>query len=278
MLLYVSEKMVENEPYLTEIDLKIGDGDHGTGMKLGFSHVLKDLAPYGPTSCDDVLRMTGTTLLDTMGGASGVLFGTVFISGLTKREPKQEFRLQDFAEIFSQSLKVLKQRGKAKVGDKTMVDAFEPAVAGLIDAVKKNLDLESGFSIEKFIYGGTNKVISTREDISGKGINVNLVLQHLGIPNIASGFDYQNDHAKLHGFLEKIGCPSLLEPVEGNLRVNVKIFDVSSSVMSEINHPGASTQALCSAPTSPLTALAFRSCSRKNESGVCEFVCPCFYI
>ena len=45
-----------------------------------------------------------------------------------------------------------------------------------------------------------------------------------------------------------------------------------------INYPGASTQALCSAPTSPLTALAFRSCSRKRESGVCEFVCLCFYI
>ena len=46
----------------------------------------------------------------------------------------------------------------------------------------------------------------------------------------------------------------------------------------KINYPGASTQALCSAPTSPLTALAFRSCSRKRESGVCEFVCLCFYI
>ena len=49
-------------------------------------------------------------------------------------------------------------------------------------------------------------------------------------------------------------------------------------MLDGINYPGASTQALCSAPTSPLTALAFRSCSRKRESGVCEFVCLCFYI
>ena len=55
----------------------------------------------------------------------------------------------------------------------------------------------------------------------------------------------------------------------------VKASLVENSI---INYPGASTQALCSAPTSPLTALAFRSCSRKRESGVCEFVCLCFYI
>ena len=57
-----------------------------------------------------------------------------------------------------------------------------------------------------------------------------------------------------------------------------EIFRKTVDLINGINYPGASTQALCSAPTSPLTALAFRSCSRKNESGVCEFVCLCFYI
>lgn len=313
MILYVSQKIVESEPYLTEIDLKIGDGDHGTGMKLGFSHVLKELVNYSPTSCDDVFHLTGMTLLDTMGGASGVLFGTVFISGLIKRQPKQEFTLKDFAEIFSQSLEALKKRGKAKVGDKTMVDAFEPAVHALTDAAAKNLSLTVGLAnaaesarkgmeftksvkarfgrakyfgekslglqdagatsiyiifrsmsewirkadqpknvvtvtlnpcidrtieIEKFLYGGTNKVLATREDISGKGVNVNLVLKHLGIPTLATGFDYINDHKKLVDFFKKIDCPFVLEPVEGSLRVNVKIFDTSTSVMSEFNDRG----------------------------------------
>lgn len=312
-ILYVARKIVESEPYLTEIDLKIGDGDHGTGMKLGFSQVLKALANYEPVSCDDVFRLTGMTLLDTMGGASGVLFGTVFISGLTKRQPKQEFTLKDFAEIFSQSLDALKQRGKAKVGDKTMVDAFEPAVHALIDASSKDLSFAEGFAsaaesarkgmeltktlkarfgrakyfgekaiglqdagatsiyiifrsmsewihevgkpkkvvtvtlnpcidrtieIEKFLYGGTNKVLTTREDISGKGINVNLVLKHLSVPTLATGFDYINDHTKLVDFFKQIDCPYVLESVEGSLRVNVKIFDTSTSVMSEFNDRG----------------------------------------
>ena len=86
MMLYVAEKIVENEPYLTEIDLKIGDGDHGTGMKRGFCEVAKALPGFEPVFAEDVLQFVGTTLLDTMGGASGVLFGTVFLSGLTRRE------------------------------------------------------------------------------------------------------------------------------------------------------------------------------------------------
>lgn len=144
MILYVAEKIVENEPFLTEVDLKIGDGDHGTGMKRGFLGVLKVLKDYEPSSPEDVFRVTGATLLDTMGGASGVLFGTVFISGLTKRKTRGYFDLEDFYEIFSQSLEALKKRGRAKLGDKTMVDAFEPAVEGLKESIENGKSLKEG--------------------------------------------------------------------------------------------------------------------------------------
>ena len=96
-------------------------------------------------SCEGVFRAVGTCLLDTMGGASGVLFGTVFISGIVKREERNSFQLSDFAEIFSTSLTSLKKRGKAKVGDKTMVDALEPAVLALEEGEKEGLDLIEGF-------------------------------------------------------------------------------------------------------------------------------------
>lgn len=72
MILYVAQKIVESEPYLTEIDMEIGDGDHGTGMKRGFSNVMKTLKERCPESMEEVFRVTGWTLLDTMGGASGV--------------------------------------------------------------------------------------------------------------------------------------------------------------------------------------------------------------
>lgn len=108
----------------------------------------------------------------------------------------------------------------------------------MVITVTLNPCVDRTIEVEKFQYGGTNKVLMTRNDISGKGINVNLVLQHLGIENLATGFDYQEDTKKLTGFLDRLGCRYKLEPVEGSLRVNVKIFDCATSVMSEFNEAG----------------------------------------
>jgi len=136
MFLFTAQKIVDSEPYLTEIDSVIGDGDHGTGMALGFSYVIKELPQKKCESAEDVVSSVGLILIDTMGGASGVLFGTMFISGIVDREKHETLDLCGFAEIFRKSLDALKKRGKAKVGDKTMIDAFEPAVCGLQEAAE----------------------------------------------------------------------------------------------------------------------------------------------
>lgn len=147
MMLTVAQTIVEHEPYLTEIDMKIGDGDHGTGMELGFRAVINQLPALRTDSVESVFQGLGRILLDTMGGASGVLFGTMFISGVIRREPSAEFNLTDFADSFRISLDAIKQRGKARVGDKTMVDALEPAVAALEQAAADNKDLIAGFAL-----------------------------------------------------------------------------------------------------------------------------------
>lgn len=147
MLLAVAAAIVKNEPYLTAIDMKIGDGDHGTGMELGFRAVLKELPAGDYSSVEAVFQELGTILLDTMGGASGVLFGTMFISGIIRREPSAAFRLSDFAECFRVSLDAIKQRGKARIGDKTMVDALEPAVQALEEAARQGIGLKEGFRL-----------------------------------------------------------------------------------------------------------------------------------
>lgn len=144
MFIFIANEIVKNEPLLTEIDSKIGDGDHGIGMKRGFIAVSKELADFEPKSCEDVFLKVGTTLIDTMGGASGVLFGTVFISGVSNRNENSCINLNDFAQIFENGLEALKKRGKAKVGDKTMVDALEPAVIGLKRIAQENKSLQEG--------------------------------------------------------------------------------------------------------------------------------------
>nr|WP_319489693.1 dihydroxyacetone kinase subunit DhaL [uncultured Caproiciproducens sp.] len=147
MFLYVARKVVDSEDFLTEIDLKIGDGDHGFGMALGFKAVTKTLEGKEFPTAEAVFQEVGMTLLDTMGGASGVLFGTVFISGIVGLPPHEEADLVLFACIFRASLEALKRRGKAKIGDKTMVDALEPAVIGLEEAAKADAGLKDGLAL-----------------------------------------------------------------------------------------------------------------------------------
>ncbi|WP_313183475.1 dihydroxyacetone kinase subunit DhaL [Lacrimispora sp.] len=147
LFLCVADRIVINEPYLTEIDMKIGDGDHGMGMERGFKAVLEQLPSLEAESVETVFQELGRILLDTMGGASGVLFGTMFISGVIRRKPSYCFGLSDFAESFRVSLDAIMQRGKARAGDKTMVDALEPAVAALEHAASQGLTIHEGFSM-----------------------------------------------------------------------------------------------------------------------------------
>lgn len=148
MFLFVAQRIVDSEEYLTEIDLKIGDGDHGIGMSVGFRGVIKELPRIEKfASVENVFKELGTILLDTMGGASGVLFGTMFISGIVKREEHDTIDMKGFAEIFRTSLNALQERGKAKIGDKTMVDAFEPAVIAMEEAAAKALSIKDGLRL-----------------------------------------------------------------------------------------------------------------------------------
>lgn len=148
MFLFVAQRIVDSEEYLTEIDLKIGDGDHGIGMSVGFRGVIKELPRIEKfASAENVFKELGTILLDTMGGASGVLFGTMFISGIVKREEHDTIDMKGFAEIFRTSLNALQERGKAKIGDKTMVDAFEPAVIAMEEAAAKELSIKDGLRL-----------------------------------------------------------------------------------------------------------------------------------
>jgi len=146
MFLHVADVMVKSEEFLTDIDNKIGDGDHGIGMATGFKGVQKSLKEQEFQYVNEVFHDIGMTMLCVMGGASGVLFGTVFISGIVGYEKKKEFALEDFGSVFVKSLEALKQRGKAQIGDKTMIDALEPASLALSEGAKRGYDIKAGFA------------------------------------------------------------------------------------------------------------------------------------
>lgn len=146
MFLYVAEAIMRNEDYLTEIDNKIGDGDHGIGMAIGFKGVKKELTGKEYQYVNEVFHSIGMTMLCVMGGASGVLFGTVFVSGIVGYKNKETFSLEDFGQVFVKSLEMLKKRGKAQIGDKTMIDALEPASYALSEAAERGYDIKEGFA------------------------------------------------------------------------------------------------------------------------------------
>jgi dihydroxyacetone kinase phosphoprotein-dependent L subunit len=144
MFLYVGEKVIESKPLLTKIDSVIGDGDHGIGMALGFTKAAENLNQQEFTTINDVFKTIGMSMISNMGGASGVIFGTMFTGGVKGLDPQAELNLPLLVEILEKSLKAIKERGKASLGDKTMIDALEPAVEGLKQSAQGNQSLLEG--------------------------------------------------------------------------------------------------------------------------------------
>lgn len=140
MLIYIADKIIGQKPYLTEIDSAIGDGDHGIGMAGGMQKA-KDRLNKQETfeSVYDVFAIAGKAMLMSMGGASGVIFGSLYLSGAKGMEAKPELTASELAAMERKSLEAIKERGKAQVGDKTMVDALEPAVIAMEENAEKGL-------------------------------------------------------------------------------------------------------------------------------------------
>ncbi len=132
MLIYIADKIIAKKPYLTEIDSAIGDGDHGIGMAGGMQKAKRKLLKMeDEKNVYAVFEAAGKAMLLSMGGASGVIFGSLYLAGAKGMEPKSVLRAGDLAAMERKSLAAIQERGKAEVGDKTMVDALVPAVEAM---------------------------------------------------------------------------------------------------------------------------------------------------
>ena len=118
----------ENRRYLTKLDSEIGDGDHGNNMHRGFQAALERVEGTDASTPADVLKAVSMALISKVGGAAGPLYGTAFLRASTALADKEEVSAGDAAEALEAALGGVKQRGKAEVGDKTIIDALEPAV------------------------------------------------------------------------------------------------------------------------------------------------------
>ena len=116
----------ENKDFLTDLDREIGDADHGVNMARGF-HAVVEKIPKDDGNIGAVLKKTGMTLLSTVGGASGPLYGTAYMEAGKVMAGKTEMTAEDFSAILKAAIAGIQKRGKAVRGEKTMLDALIPA-------------------------------------------------------------------------------------------------------------------------------------------------------
>lgn len=120
--------VADNRDYLTQLDGAIGDNDHGINMDRGFRAVVTALPEEREKPTDAILKDVGMILIHTVGGAAGPLYGTVFLRMAQSAAGKGELSTSEVSAMLAAGEKGIVDRGKAEVGDKTMLDAWAPAV------------------------------------------------------------------------------------------------------------------------------------------------------
>ncbi|HEX7256016.1 MAG TPA: dihydroxyacetone kinase subunit DhaL [Gaiellaceae bacterium] len=137
-----SSTVAENKEYLTRLDSAIGDADHGINMDRGMKAVIAKLDGLEGNDIGDLLKTVGMTLVSSVGGAGGPLYGTLFLQMGVATAGKSELEPEDWAAALDAAVKGVQMRGKAEPGDKTMVDALIPARDSFASALAEGATFE----------------------------------------------------------------------------------------------------------------------------------------
>jgi phosphoenolpyruvate---glycerone phosphotransferase subunit DhaL len=138
----IADVLHENAQYLTQLDSAIGDADHGANMDRGFKAVSDKFPTMAAMDISTQLKTVGMTLVSTVGGASGPLYGTAFLRAGTAVAGKEELEAGDLVTMLDAFLGGIVVRGKAQPGEKTMVDALTPALASAKQALAEGVTVK----------------------------------------------------------------------------------------------------------------------------------------
>lgn len=152
--------------YLTQLDTDIGDGDHGLNMQRGFSKVLEKVATVSDKDISTILKTVGMTLLSQVGGASGPLYGTLFIKGSQSAVGKEEISAEELITVLKNGVDGIVARGRAELGDKTMCDVWLPVLAEL-NAADKSQPLTQ--LLENAVQKAEESLVATIPMVAKKG-------------------------------------------------------------------------------------------------------------
>lgn len=162
----IVEIIKDNFDAVTALDQAIGDGDHVINLQRGLNALEKQATTLTSLSWDMALEQTGMIVLGTMGGASGSLFGKLFIT-MGQTAKGQDLNLKTFATVFTEGVKAVKKLGKADVGEKTMLDVLVPVEKALQQTIVDSTPFDKmlGIVCKTAIAG----VEATRNMVASKG-------------------------------------------------------------------------------------------------------------
>lgn len=163
----VVEVMEKEKDYLCDLDRKLGDGDHGVTMSIGFQAVNDELNGKlsEETDCGKISSTVGMTFLNAVGSSVGPLYATGFMRGGKAVKGKSELNDADLAAFWTAFIQGVKERGNANVGDKTMMDTLIPA----LDALEENFSGDFIPAFEKAVQAGKEGMESTKDLVSKIG-------------------------------------------------------------------------------------------------------------
>ena len=158
----IRDVMVDKKDYLSKIDTQIGDGDHGFNMSQGFQNVCAKLEAFAKEPIGGFLKKCGFEMIRAIGGAAGAIYGTFFTAQAsyydTHLNGKGQLAAADIAGMLTEALNQIKKRGGAKPGDKTLVDALEPAINEL------NRGMQAGLNLSRMFQNAARKAAEGAEN------------------------------------------------------------------------------------------------------------------
>lgn len=153
----------QNKDFLTELDMPIGDSDHGINLARGFQAVVAKLPTLVEKDAGTILKNVGMTLVSTVGGASGPLYGTAFMKAGAKMAGKETLCLDDLLVMLQEAVEGIKMRGKSTTGEQTMLDAMVPALEAIRDPQGSDSDrLKAGLLAAQAGVERTKDMIATK--------------------------------------------------------------------------------------------------------------------
>lgn len=142
----IGDKIIEEKDYLTELDRPIGDNDHGINMAKGFTEVKKKLPSLKGQDLGSIFKTVGMTLVSTVGGSSGPLYGTAFMKMGMSLTAKKEMSFAEFLTAFKAGVEGVGQRGRSAAEEKTMLDAMIPAKEAMESTWNATQDPKAAFA------------------------------------------------------------------------------------------------------------------------------------